>query len=55
MFRLISNRNSARKCRQKKKAEFSNIKENYEKEMRENENLKLEVSTFLLTSLVEQN
>jgi len=44
-FRLLQNRKSAKKCRQKKKAEFNKLRENYEKLSKENEELKNKVRT----------
>jgi predicted nucleic acid-binding Zn-ribbon protein len=44
-FRLLQNRKSARKCRQKKKAELTTLQQNFESLARENEGLKHQVST----------
>ena len=44
IFRLMQNRKSAKKCRLKKKAEYSSMQEEFEKVNQENNELKNQVS-----------
>ena len=47
LFRLLQNRKSAKKCRLKKKAEFSDMQLEYQQMLRENDELKYQVSVHL--------